>query len=92
MNSLEVSWKAPFERSQDAVVTRYEVCISTRAVASSKCLNTQKLSLTIENLQPATRYFATVSAETSVGFGEKSLEQSTITNEGNVNKRHLIQI
>jgi hypothetical protein len=40
--------------------------------------------VTLNNLQPSTKYFVTVSASTKDGLGEKSLEVSKITNGGNL--------
>jgi hypothetical protein len=84
-NSLDVSWKVPDEKLQNSELTGYQVCFYTRN-ATPECLmlqSTKVLSLTLNNLQPSTKYFVTVTANTKAGYGEKSLEVSKITNGGN---------
>ena len=50
---------------------------------SPKCNETNAiLSFTIDNLQPSTKYFVTVAAGTSAGFGNKSAEINKTTNGG----------
>ena len=84
--SLQVSWNAPEERLQSGEITGYNVCFHTKDTAP-KCLlpkSTKVLSHTLRNLRPSTKYYVTVAASTSVGYGEKSLEMSKITNGGNL--------
>lgn len=84
-SSLDVSWKAPDDILENGEIKGYQVCFYTRNI-NSECLEldgTKRLSLTIKNLQPSTKYFATVSARTKAGSGEKSLAVSEITNESN---------
>ena len=84
--SLQVSWNGPVERLQMGKLTGYQVCFYTRDTAG-ECLvlkSTNVLSLTLNNLRPSTKYYVTVAASTSVGYGKKSLEISKITNGGNL--------
>ncbi|CAB4039787.1 Down syndrome cell adhesion molecule 1 homolog, partial [Paramuricea clavata] len=80
--SLNVSWNAPNDNLWNGKPTGYLVCYSSRARTNNpRCYGrTAALSLTINNLQPSTEYFVTVSAATSVGGGLKSAEISKITN------------
>jgi hypothetical protein len=51
---------------------------------NSRCFlkKTQSKSAVIKKLQPATKYFVTVSAITRMGYNKKSAEKSKITNGG----------
>ena len=92
--SLQVSWNAPEESLQMGELTGYQICFYTRDNAG-ECLvlkSTKVLSLTLRNLRPSTRYYVTVAASTSVGYGEKSLEMSKITNGGNLADLTIIAI
>jgi hypothetical protein len=83
-NSLEVSWKVPDKRLQNSELTGYQVCLYTMAT-TPECFvfkSTKVLSLTLNNLQPSTKYFVVVLAITKAGYGEKSLEVSKITSGG----------
>ena len=83
-NSLEVSWKIPDKKLQNSELTGYQVCLYSKGI-SPECFvikSTKVLSLTLNNLQPSTKYFVTVLAITKAGYGEKSLEVSKITNGG----------
>jgi hypothetical protein len=85
-NSLDVFWKVPDKNLQNSALTGYQVCFYTSDL-TPECLalkSTKVLSLTLNNLRPATKYFVTVSAITKAGYGEKSLEVSKITNGGNL--------
>ena len=80
---LVVTWNAPDTRRWSGTATRYEICHSTQQRASQpRCSETNRLQFEITSVQPATRYFVTVSAGTSVGFGPKSEEISIITYGG----------
>ena len=81
---LVVSWNEPDTRIWSGKATRYKICYSTQQRASRpRCLETIRLSsYEITSLNPATRYFVTVSAGTTAGFGPKSEEISEITKEG----------
>ena len=80
---LVVTWNAPNSRRWSGTATRYKICYSTQQRASRpRCLETNRLSYEITSLNPSTRYFVTVSAGTSVGFGPKSEEISIITYGG----------
>ena len=84
-SSLEVSWKVPNENLQNSQLTGYQVCFYTKD-NTPECLvlqSTKVLSLTLNNLQPSTKYFVTVLAITKAGYGEQSSEVSKITNGGN---------
>ena len=83
-NSLSVSWKAPDEDVRNGNLTGYQVCYSDqRNLENPSCIATNTtLSYTINNLQQTTKYFVTVSAGTSAGFGTKSLEINKTTNGG----------
>ena len=80
-NSLSVSWQAPDEDVRNGKLTGYQVCYSNKAKPTCIERNTT-LTYTIHNLQPATKYFVTVSAGTSAGFGSKSPEIKKTTNGG----------
>ena len=94
--SLQVSWKAPEESFQNGELTGYQVCFYTKDTVP-ECLvfaSSKVLSLTLDNLKPSTKYFVIVSASTTVGLGEKSVEVSKITSGGNsvnMNSWHLFQ-
>ena len=80
---LLVSWNEPDTRRWSGKATRYKICYSTQQRASRPtCSETNRLSYEITSLRPATRYFVTVSAGTSDGFGPKSVEISKTTDEG----------
>ena len=84
-NKLTVSWIAPAENSQNGKLTGYNVCYSENARSSNlSCspTNAQSYTAQINNLQPATKYFVTVAARTTAGYGPKSAEISKITNGG----------
>ena len=80
---LLVSWNEPDRQIWSGKATRYKICYSTQQRASrSTCSETNRLSYEITSLQPFKRYFVTVSAGTSDGFGPKSEEISQTTDEG----------
>ena len=80
---LVVTWNAPDSRRWSGKATRYKICYSTQQRDSRpRCLETNRLSYEITSLQPATRYFVTVSAGTTAGFGPKSVEIHEVTKEG----------
>ena len=80
---LVVSWNEPDKRVWSGQTTRYEICHSTqRRDLRPTCSVTDRLSYEITSLQPSTRYFVTVSAGTSDGFGRKSVEISEMTYGG----------
>ncbi len=93
-NSLEVTWKPPDRNLRNGKLTGYQVCFNSEESGENlKCTVTTALSFTILKLPPSTKYFVTVAAGTSVGYGNKSLELSKITNEGkkpHKNKTHGI--
>ena len=80
-NSLSVSWRAPDEDVRNGKLTGYQVCYSNQTKSTCIERNTT-LTCTIYNLQPATKYFVTISAGTSAGFGAKSPEINKTTNGG----------
>ena len=82
--SFSWSWKTPSQDSWNGKLTGYEVCLfKQESTSKPRCKTTSvMLSHTINNLEPATKYFVTVSAATSVGFGPRSPRISKITNEG----------
>ncbi|XP_028399361.1 uncharacterized protein LOC114522811 [Dendronephthya gigantea] len=80
--TLEVSWEAPEESSRTGELIGYQVCFYTNETPL-ECFvlkNTNVLALTLKNLQPSTKYFVTVAANTKAGYGEKSSVVSKITN------------
>ena len=79
--SLSVSWRAPDEDVRNGKLTGYQVCYSNKTKPTCIERNTT-LTYTIHNLKPATKYFVTVSAGTSAGFGTKSPEINKTTNGG----------
>ena len=80
---LTVSWNKPDTRRWSGITTRYKICHSTQERSSRPtCRKTNSLSYKITSLQPSTKYFVSVSAGTSDGFGAKSVEISQITNGG----------
>ena len=80
-NSLSVSWQAPDEDVRNGKLMGYQVCYSNKANPTCIERNTT-LTCTIHNLQPATKYFVTISAVTGAGFGSKSPEIKKTTNGG----------
>ena len=80
---LTVSWNKPDTRRWSGITTRYKICYSTQERSSRPtCNETNRLSYEITSLQPSTKYFVSVSAGTSDGFGPKSVEISQITYGG----------
>ena len=80
---LVVSWNKPDAGIWSGIATRYKICHSTQERAlQPTCKETDRLSYEIASLQPSTKYFVTVSAGTSVGFGPKSVEIIEITDGG----------
>ena len=80
---LVVSWNEPDKQVWSGQTTRYKICHSTQRRASRPtCSVTDGLSYKITSLQPSTKYFVTVSAGTSDGFGRKSAEISETTYGG----------
>ena len=80
---LVVSWNEPDKGRWSGKATRYKICYSTQERDSRPtCSETHGLSYEITSLQPATRYFVTVSAGTRDGIGPQSAEISVITNGG----------
>ena len=80
---LVVSWKKPNSQEWSGEVTRYKICYSTEErILWPKCSETIGLSYEITSFKPATKYFVTVSAGTSDGFGPKSVEINEITYGG----------
>jgi hypothetical protein len=97
--SLQVSWKTPEESLQNVELTGYQVCFYTKdtvpeclVLAGLSTISTKVLSLTLNNLQPSTKYFVTVSASTKAGFGEKSLAINKITSGGNSVNMNIVGI
>ena len=82
-NSLSVSWQAPDEDVRNGKLTGYQVCYSNqRNLENPSCITTRTTSHTINNLHQTTKYFVTVSAGTSAGFGTKSPEINKTTSGG----------
>ena len=85
-NKLLISWTALPKRSWNGQRRVYQVCCSRISKSSNPtCFsgeNTQSTIAVIKNLQPATKYFVTVAAGTSAGYGPKSTEVSGITRDG----------
>ena len=80
---LVVSWNPPNRQIWSGGVTRYEICHSIHEGASQpECSEAMGFSYEITSFKPATKYFVTVSAGTSDGFGPKSAEISRITYGG----------
>ncbi|XP_028402574.1 receptor-type tyrosine-protein phosphatase S-like isoform X6 [Dendronephthya gigantea] len=81
-NVLKLSWQPPEVNLHNGILTGYLVCYSSQTISTSpKCNETNTtLTFTIDDLQPSTRYFVTVAAGTSVGFGNKSAEINKTTN------------
>ena len=83
-DSLGISWKAPDKRLWNGKLIGYQVCYSSVNDENRDCLHTESstLSYNIRKLQPSTKYFVTVAASTKIGYGNKSLGISKITNGG----------
>ena len=80
--------------SGNGELTGYRVCYSDKASTSNpRCcrINAQYSTVVITNLRPATKYFVTVAAGTSVGFGPKSTEISAITNGGETSSLQFVR-
>ena len=83
-NQLTISWTAPPRYSWNSQRLRYQVCSSYDAKSSNPTCseNIQSLTAVIKNLLPATKYFVTVAAGTSAGYGPKSAKVSEKTRDG----------
>ena len=85
-HGLRLSWKPPEQGLRNAKILHYRVCRSTSSADTSPtCINSVRLSrgyYYLRNLQPGTKYFVTVAAGTSAGYGVKSAEISVTTKEG----------
>ncbi|CAB4019763.1 receptor-type tyrosine- phosphatase F-like [Paramuricea clavata] len=82
-NKLTVSWRHLNQSLRNGILIGYIVCYSDKARSSNLSCSHQNAysnSTVINKLQPATKYFVTVAAATSVGYGPKSSEISKITN------------
>ena len=81
---LKLSWEPPAENLRNGELTGYQVCYSSQTMSTSpKCIKTNTtLFFTTNNLQPSTKYFVTVAAGTSAGFGNKSAKINKTTNGG----------
>ncbi len=83
-NQLTISWTAPPTNSWNGQRITYQVCSSYRARSRNPTCsreNIQSSTAVIKNLRPGTRYFVTVAAGTSAGYGPKSTEISQITRD-----------
>ena len=83
--SLGISWKAPHKNLRNGELTGYQVCYSSSVINKNQnCLHIESsvLSYNIPKLYSSTKYFVTVAASTKIGFGNKSLAISKITNGG----------
>ena len=84
---LRLSWKPPEQSLRNGKILHYQVCRSTsRADTSPRCINSVILLrgyYRLRYLQPSTKYFVTVAAGTSAGYGVKTAEISGTTSEGN---------
>ncbi|XP_028402588.1 receptor-type tyrosine-protein phosphatase F-like [Dendronephthya gigantea] len=80
--TLQLSWMDPRSYLHNGILTGYQVCYSSETISTSpKCNETKTtLSFTIDDLRPSTKYFVTVAAGTSAGFGNKSGEINKTTN------------
>jgi hypothetical protein len=84
-NKLAVSWRHLNQSLRNGILIGYIVCYSDKARSSNLSCSQQNAysnSTVINKLQPATKYFVTVAAATSVGYGPKSSEISKVTNGG----------
>jgi hypothetical protein len=84
-SKLTVSWRAPAQKLRNGQLTGYNVCYSDKSRSSNPiCSPTNAHSNTaqINNLRFATKYFVTVAARKTAGYGLKSMEISKITNGG----------
>jgi hypothetical protein len=83
-DSLGISWEKPYENLWNGELTAYQVCYRTAVDENKNCFYTEPsvLSLNVSDLQPSTKYLVTVAASTKIGYGNKSLEISKITNGG----------
>ena len=84
-NQLTISWTAPPRDSWNGQRITYQVCSSYNARSRNPtCFseNIQSSPAVIKNLRPGTKYFVTVAAGTSAGYGPKSAEVSEITRDG----------
>ena len=84
-NQLTISWTAPPKYSWNGQRITYQVCYSYNARSRNPTCsseNIQSSPAVINNLRPGRRYFVTVAAGTSAGYGPKSTEISEITRDG----------
>ena len=83
-NQLTISWTAPPRDSWNGQRITYQICYSYNARSRNPTCsseNIQSSPAVIKNLVPGTRYFVTVAAGTSAGYGPKSTEISQITRD-----------
>ena len=83
-NQLTISWTAPPTNSWNSQRITYQICYSYNARSRNPTCsreNIQSSPAVIKNLRPGTRYFVTVAAGTSAGYGPKSTEISQITRD-----------
>ena len=83
-NQLTISWTAPPRHTWNSQRLKYQVCSYKAKSSNPKCfyVNSRTSTAVIKNLRPATRYFVTVAAGTSAGYGPKSTKVSEITRDG----------
>jgi hypothetical protein len=84
-SKLTVSWSAPAQKLRNGQLTGYNVCYSDKTRSSNPTCslkNPHSNTAQINNLRFATKYFLTVAARTTAGYGPKSMEISKITNGG----------
>ena len=86
-NQLTISWTAPPRDSWNGqwITYQLQICYSYNARSRNPTCSSEKIqssTAVIKNLRPGTRYFVTVAAGTSAGYGPKSTEVSEITRDG----------
>ena len=84
-NQLTISWTAPPRDSWNGQRITYQICYSYNARSRNPSCSSEKIqssTAVIKNLVPGTRYFVTVAAGTSAGYGPKSAKVSEITRDG----------
>ena len=83
-NQLTISWTAPPRDSWNGQRITYQVCSSYNTRSGNPTCSSENIkssTAVIKNLRPGTKYFVTVAAGTSAGYGPKSTEISQITRD-----------
>ena len=89
--SLTFTWDPPAKEKQHGVIMSYETCLSyTKNGACFENANQVRRSWAVSVLNPMTKYFLNVSAETRAGKGVSSESLGFYTNAGIVKRKEYV--